>query len=286
MRLYSIANLIFKITGPEIALCTHRMRDYVTSGHCDYDVHIEFDTPQSITLPEGKVMGKVHRWRWIQTEDGRYAAFQQHPDTGEALSLIEADSGWKNVKLRLVDFENDLGIVLDRRTFFAIGDIFICSVLRRGGLVLHSSGISYDGRAVLFSAPSGTGKSTHTSLWKEYYNDTIIINDDMPAIVFQGEVPFAYGTPWSGKTEINCNKGAPLKAIVFLERGDACSITEIKGPQALSRLMSELRKSMYPEMMEICLQSVDKLLKAVPIYLLTCNVSREAVEVVKNTIFK
>ncbi len=284
VKLYNIAGINFKITGQEYSYYLNRMKEYSCTENSEYDVWIDFSVSDSLKLPQGKIISSMHHWEWLQNDKG-YTAFQKHPVTGELLSLIEADRQWQNVRLRLVDFENDFDITLDRRAFVAIGNIFIYSVLRRGGLMLHSSAISYKGKGVLFSAPSGTGKSTHTSLWQKYYDDTIIINDDMPAIVFNGDEPIAFGTPWSGKTDINCNKNAPLAAIVFLERGESCSISRISGVMALSRLLSELRKSLYPEMMDICLDAVDKLLGAVPIYLLRCDISKDAVDIVKNTIF-
>lgn len=283
MEQYNVANINLIIEGPGYPYCSQRMKEYrARSDKCD--VYVNFSTPEEITLPPGRVIGKMHRWEWLQTGNGQYAGFQRHPETGRILSLMEADEGWERVTLRLAHFENDFGIDLDRRCFASIGDIFIYSVLRRGGLVLHSSAISYNGEGILFSAPSGMGKSTHVSLWKEYYDNTVIINDDMPAIVFEGDKAVVCGTPWSGKTDINCNKRAALAAIVFLERGQACSITKISGAQALSRLLSELRKSVYTEMMDICLRSLDRLLENVPIYLLSCNVSKAAVDLVKKTV--
>ena len=76
-----------------------------------------------------------------------------------------------------------------------------------------------DGYAYLFSANSGTGKSTHTGLWLEHFKDkAYIINDDKPVLKKENDSWYVYGTPWSGKYDINANKKELLGGIVFLER--------------------------------------------------------------------
>ena len=77
-----------------------------------------------------------------------------------------------------------------------------------------------DGAAYLFTAPSGTGKSTHTRLWREVFGDRVwMINDDKPMLRISENLVTAYGTPWNGKHHISRNASAPLKAIVQLNRG-------------------------------------------------------------------
>ena len=88
------------------------------------------------------------------------------------------------------------------------------------GVMLHASCVEYDGKAYLFSARSGTGKSTHTHLWLKYLPGARIINDDKPAIRLVDGVFYAYGTPWSGKTDESVNVGVPIAGICFLSRGE------------------------------------------------------------------
>ncbi len=153
------------------------------------------------------------------------------------------------------------------------------------GLVVHASTIMYNGKAVTFTAPSGTGKSTHTQLWKKYYPDTEIINDDTPALRLIGDEFCAYGTPWSGKTDINKNIYAPLCAMVFIERADECSINEITPIEAFTRMMRELPISPFKGQSDLMMSLMNKLFSKVPAYLLKCNISKDAVEVVKNKLF-
>lgn len=279
-----IANISIGLNGMEFEHYTRRFDEYLEDTQ-SFDINISYKENDEIVLPQGRLIKKIHRWHWIITDNNKYAAFQIHPITNKVVSLIITDREWKNTELQLCHFENDLGITNGLRSYINAGEIFSYALLRYNGLVLHSSAIDYNGNAVLFSAPPGTGKSTHTALWKKYYGDSVeIINDDAPAIRFVGNVPYAFGTPWSGKTEINSNISAPLRAVVFLERADDNKIQRIEGKKAVSLMLNETKKSVFPEMMELCLDTISKIISTTPVYLLSCNISRDSVDLVKSTL--
>ena len=107
------------------------------------------------------------------------------------------------------------------REYMIAGAKFYKELISFGGMMLHSSAVVLDGEAYLFSAPSGTGKSTHTSLWLQHFGDrAFILNDDKPAIRVTDNGIFVYGTPFSGKNDISENTGVPLKAVAVLSRGE------------------------------------------------------------------
>lgn len=160
-------------------------------------------------------------------------------------------------------------------------------MLNYNRLVIHSSCISVDGRAVLFSAPSGTGKSTHTGLWQRYVKDTLYINDDTPIIRLDcADKVYACGSPWSGKTNLNSNITSELKAIVFLERGKRNFIEPISGAEAFARLLGETRKLPFKDAVDKATELCGELIKRVPVYRLSCDISEEAVRVAQREIFK
>ena len=119
---------------------------------------------------------------------------------------------------------------------------------------------------------------------KYYPGEVNIINDDTPAIRYIDNRPFVYGTPWSGKTQINENIRAPIHAIVFMEKSCDNKIARLKGAKAVSLMLGETHKSVYPEMMEITLEHINKILSQVPVYRLSCNISRDAVELTKKAL--
>ncbi len=161
---------------------------------------------------------------------------------------------------------------------YVLMQIKLCScLLENDGMVLHSSSVALDGNAYLFSADSGTGKSTHTNLWKRCFKDAYIINDDKPALRYINGKFYVYGTPWSGSSALNKNVKLPLKAICFIERGNENSISLMTDKlEILECLMTQtLRKTAAPKM-DTLLYLLDKLITEVPVYKLKCLPNEEA----------
>ena len=163
--------------------------------------------------------------------------------------------------------------------YMLAGDMFYRRLLKFDGMLLHASAVEKDGEAYLFSAKSGTGKSTHTHLWLDYFKDARIINDDKPAIRLIDGKYYAYGTPFSGKTDESVNVGVQIKAIVFIERSETNKIRKINPDEAIPLMMNQtIRPSGSPENMDILLDFMDGLLTTVPIYKLSCDISSDAVK--------
>ena len=145
-------------------------------------------------------------------------------------------------------------------------------------ILMHGESISYHGQAYLFTAPSGTGKSTHIRLWKKYLGaDVKIVNGDKPFISLENNTPTIYGTPWAGKERWQRNCSEPLKGICFLQRGTTNSIRKMNPEECLSLLFHQVYIPNDPLSAGLTLELLDTLLKTVPIYLLQCDMSEEAV---------
>ncbi len=158
---------------------------------------------------------------------------------------------------------------------------FYEALLEFNGFMLHSSGVCVDGYAYLFSADSGTGKSTHTGLWQQYFGEdkALIINDDKPAIRLVEDTLYAYGTPWSGKTDKNLNMRVPVGAIVFIERSaDKNYIYEISPKEAIPLIMGQTIMPKERDKMLKLLDVLDTLLRRVHVYRLGCDMSMDAVK--------
>ena len=133
---------------------------------------------------------------------------------------------------------------------------------------------------MLFIAPSRTGKSTHTRLWRQLLGDGVrFINDDKPALRYLDGRWYAYGTPWSGKHDINTNMKAELAGIAFLERAEHNSIEPFRGPRAVRAFLEQTSRPRNPEKRIQILELLDALLSQVPVWKLHCNMEPEAVEV-------
>lgn len=160
------------------------------------------------------------------------------------------------------------------------------AVLPFDAFFVHAAVVEVEGRAYAFSATSGTGKSTHISLWREHFGDRVtIINGDKPILRRGADGTFtAYGTPWCGKEGWNENRSAPLAAICFLERSAENYIRPLAPGEAVDRILQQLLRPKTAKEMDMTLSLADSLLRTVPIFLLGCNISREAAELSFNTL--
>lgn len=150
-------------------------------------------------------------------------------------------------------------------------------LLEKDTLLFHGSAIAVDGQAVLFTAKSGTGKSTHTRLWREMLGDrAFMVNDDKPLLRITAEGVLVCGTPWDGKHSLSTNCMMPLKAICILERGEENAIREINPKEALPMLLQQSFHPDGPRAMLQMMQTVDKLTKYLKFYRLSCNMTPEA----------
>lgn len=154
------------------------------------------------------------------------------------------------------------------------------SLLNRETILFHGSAIAVDDRAVLFTAKSGTGKSTHTRLWRELFGQrAIMVNDDKPLLRITDTGVMVYGTPWDGKHRLSTNCAKPLEAICILERGEKNEIHPIDAREALPMLMQQSHRPAQPAAVAQLLKALDKLSKQVRFYRLKCNMDPEAAQV-------
>ena len=145
--------------------------------------------------------------------------------------------------------------------------------------VLHSSYIVYKDEAILFSAPSGTGKSTQADLWKKY-RDIRIINGDRTLLTYEEGKFYANGWPICGSSEICHNERYPLKAIVMLDQGPINEIRELSNIEKTKRLIQEITINYHNQgYLDNALSFIDKLIAKIPIINLSCTISEEAVDV-------
>lgn len=143
------------------------------------------------------------------------------------------------------------------------------------GFMLHSSAVVLDGKAYLFSAPSGTGKSTHTEKWIRLFGAEYL-NDDKPALRLIDGTWMAYGTPWSGKYDLSRPIGVPLAGIAVLQRGDINSIERMDPAEAFPYLMGQISRLLPAQQMDRLLSLMDDLLRRVPVWDLRCRNEDEA----------
>lgn len=146
-------------------------------------------------------------------------------------------------------------------------------------LVFHGAAVKVDGKGFAFSAPSGTGKSTHVMLLKKYFGDRVtIINGDKPIFKVADEGTTICPCPWAGKEGWQTKEEAPLSGIILLKRGEVSSIRRIDPAEYFKDLILQAYLPENSEMLLKTLELMDMATKNVPFYLLECDISRSAAE--------
>lgn len=161
--------------------------------------------------------------------------------------------------------------------YLGTGASFYKELLNYSGFQLHSSAVVVDGHAYLFTAKSGTGKSTHTGLWMKQFGDrAYILNDDKPALRRINGGWYAYGTPWSGKNDLSADCCVPVAGIACLERGQVNSIEEFDGIDAVKAITLQTNRPKAAAYRIKLLELLDTLIRDVPVWKLKCNMDPEA----------
>lgn len=152
-------------------------------------------------------------------------------------------------------------------------------ITRYNRALMHGSAICVDGKAYIFTALSGTGKSTHTALLRKLLGDRCtMINDDKPFLIFEQDQVYVCGTPWMGKHRIGNNVIKPLGGIFFLRRSEENSLQKMEPNKALPLMLSQIHRPVDSECMVHTLDMLDGLLSKVPLYDFACNMDISAAE--------
>ena len=145
-------------------------------------------------------------------------------------------------------------------------------------LLFHCSAFSIDGTAYLFTAPSGTGKSTHARLWRQYFGNRVItVNDDKPLLAVRKDGIIVYGTPYGGKENLQNNVSAKVGGIVVLHQAPENEIRRLSAKEAYPVLLNQTYRCEQPQGLLHTMDLVG-LLSGLPVFSLGCTISTEAVE--------
>lgn len=212
---------------------------------------------------------------------GRYAEgylFSMIPPEGEPLHL------W------LPDGETTVffgGQLMSRLVRFGLWIAYGLIALSDHTLAIHTSAILFRGKVVLFLGESGTGKSTHTRLWREHIAGATLLNDDSPIVRIEQGVPMVYGSPWSGKTPCYRNECYPLAACVRLSQAPHNDIKRLGIAQAYAALHPSCPPDFAYDnaLYDAVSDSIGGILAAVPLYHLECLPDADAAYLSCKTIF-
>jgi hypothetical protein len=239
------------------------------TGISDADININCKIIEC--FPE--TSGGTRASEFVVSVDGDtvYRAFPMGTVDGALTKYTSADTSHSETLFTPQSFP----IMMDSRYMWA--SISLAQLLlMKNAFFIHSSFISVNGKAVLFSAPCGTGKSTQAALWEKHRN-TEIINGDKAGILVENGV-YACGVPFCGTSGICQNRIMPLGAIVLLSQGKANSVKRLSGLGALQGVLKNVHLDLLvPDEQRKCVDLLIELLDGVPVYALSCTPDQEAI---------
>lgn len=279
IRTYCVADHKFSIEGEELCSRTDRIegfRNFETSATAtDFKFVLGNILPDSCSVQYSfeyeDVLGEFG-----STKNGFY--LKQSPAVEEPLYM------WCSEGENTVYLKGNLSIRLLR---FALWIGYGLMTASSGTIAIHSSCIVSNDAAVIFLGESGTGKSTHTRLWRENIQDAMLLNDDSPILRIIDGTPWVYGSPWSGKTPCYKQERYPLAACVRLSQAPCNKMQKLhvfKGYAALHPSCPP--EFAYDERIYSHISAtLGALLKVVPTYWMECLPDADAAHLSYNTIF-
>ncbi len=283
-----VADVVIDVATPNPSFFEKRFKDYICHSDSTAQMHMETLLLDMVSLPLGDVLYSLDNNFVVKITDNQNCFYTKSPYSDDVLFAVYHTLDYSSVKIEINKNINYNGLDALGYEYMFTNFMFANRLVFLGGTVLHSSAIAYKNHGIAFTAPSGTGKSTHTRLWREKFGeDVVFINDDKPAIRFFDNKPYIYGTPWSGKTDINNNIKAPLSAIVCLQRGEANSIHPIDTALGVLYLSRQLTNPYHDANIgKLAVDNIKKLFDAIPILQLKCNISENAVDTVFNAVMR
>lgn len=175
---------------------------------------------------------------------------------------------------------------LPTQEYVLSGVIFLEMAITEGFIPIHASAIKYRNQAILFSAPSQTGKSTQAKLWQSFDPSIEIINDDKPLLFVKDDIFYVQGSPFSGKTSENINLAVPLNTILFIEQSPYNQIELLNEKDALKQIIKNTQKPKDESAYHILLSNIDQLIKTIPMYHFQATKDENAVNYLHQKLYK
>jgi len=271
-KTFQIGDFCFKLIYPQdISIPDHFLRFETENDGAEYvyKMMISNDFPQA----EGRLIAKradlmVYNLNGLEI---RYIGIKGIPEYYACYK--EVDEGYANVYIhpqRMAGLSVDPVFVsllaLERR------------MIQKDSLILHCAYISYQNEAILFSAPSETGKTTQANLWEKYMHSKTI-NGDRGLLTKKKDEWIIQGFPVCGTSDVCFNETKAIKAIVMLSQGKENSVTRLNPLQAFTQIIGQITKNQWNiQTSTKTIDLIEHLVNKVPIYHLSCTISKEAVD--------
>lgn len=254
-----------------------------------HDFEVEMEKPDAVVefvpvksfaqfLENETIVGSNEIFHVILSQGKEYRGFHQEGYL-YALTYIEENKGW-------CYYEDEAFLV--EKMCRGVRDLTFCCLerflLQKEALILHSAYITCQEEGIVFSAPSGTGKSTQAELWERYKQATVV-NGDRSIIGVRNGRGYVYGIPMCGTSGITHNVSAPLKAVIVIRRGKP-GLRRLDAFEAFKALYSEVSVNYWNRTeVEKTMEVIDRITETIPVYLFTCTKEKESADYLYERLF-
>ena len=288
-RLYRIGHTEMEITAP-LSMKSPRNLEKFRTGQAkrtdDEVIHYQVEMTENLDEIKEDLLGKK-TGRVIFRDN--LTVFQTSGGECRFINFLGMDwhyavSSQEGANQYHVWFVPEVAEMLDQDTVYLAAFSLEKQAIKDHSMILHSAYMCYEDTAVLFSAPSETGKSTQAGLW-EKYRGTWTVNGDRSLLIREEDGWYANGWPVCGSSEICNNKSYPVRAIVMLSQAKENRISRLKGLEALRKVMEQITINAWNSEFQIqAMDELEILLKEVPVYHLECDISEDAVRCLEDVL--
>lgn len=277
MQYLYIAGIYILIEGWELG---GNFLSFAVSPFNNYDIRLNVlkEATCAVSLPDSAQEWEFCGQRFFRQEGILYFCYE-----GDSpVSQVVVSSDYSECTIYIDPIIASEHNVIENNINIMLRKLVIGYLVQHNGVLLHSASIEWQGEAIIFSAMSGTGKSTQAHLWQEKYN-VRIIDGDVGACRLAGDSTYIYGLPWCGSSNEYINDRIPIRAVVFLEQSLENKIERLTHLESALRLAGRCFLPHWDRMLaaEAGMDVVERLSGRVECYLLKCRPDFEAVELLK-----
>lgn len=278
-KLFQIGSFVFSLICPDVLSISPNFYLFETKqGVSKYTYQLR--VTDKIPLPDGEIIVRRPELTAYQTSTGESRLIGIKGQNSFYACYEEISNQQAEVFLSVKEI-SELHIDSIFTSLFALER----HMIKNDSLILHCAYMVYQGKAILFSAPSGTGKSTQAELWKQYRGSRIV-NGDRALLRKIDGVWSACGWPVCGSSDICESEDTPLYTIVMLRQGETNYIERLSPIQTFTQLYAQTTINQWnPAFVQRAMELIEDLIGQVPVYQLTCNMTEDAVKCLEQVIF-
>lgn len=264
---YKVAEHVFVLKTGEHGFLISNLQEYEPfQTDATDDITFSLEIVDELTVP-------AFHEEMRQEEEGQ-VIIAGHLDNGDAYFEFRLNDKLCAVMTASQDYHEAKVCVKENWKYSVNNAIMVMYALATANsqtALFHSSVVSFQGKAYMFLGQSGTGKSTHSSLWLKYIEGTELVNDDNPVVRIVNGVARVYGSPWSGKTPCYRNVSYPVGGIVKLDQAPYNEMKRLKGVRAYAAVLPSISGKRWDKKLAEGLHETENLLaQLVPIWHLDC----------------